>query len=53
VNFAVDREQPLTMSGSAEAVLAGLGYIGQAGLSRSREKAYMAYRRAWPGQAQA
>jgi len=53
VNFAVDTEQPLTMSGSAEAVYAGLGYIGQAGLSGSREKDYMAYRRARPGQAQA
>ena len=37
MNFAVDTEQPLAMSGSA-----GLGYIGQAGLSGSRETAYMA-----------
>jgi len=51
VNCAVETEQPLTMSGSAEAVSAGLGYIDQAGLSGSREKAYMAYRRARPGQA--
>ena len=27
----------------------GLGYIGQAGLSGNREKAYMAYRPAGPG----
>jgi len=53
VNFAVNTVQPLAMSGSAEAVYAGLGYIGQAGLSGSREKAYMAYRRARLGQAQA
>jgi len=43
VNFAVETEQPLAMSGS----------VGQAGLSGSREKAYMAYRRARPGQVQA
>jgi len=50
VNFAVGTEQPLAMSGSAEAVYASLGYIG---LSGSREKPYMTYRRARPDQAQA
>jgi len=53
VNLAVDTEQQLTLSASTEVVLAGLGYIGQASLSGTREKAYMAYRRARPGQAQA
>ena len=47
VKFAVDTG----VAASYEWV--GLGYIGQAGLSGSREKAYMAYRRAGPGRAQA
>ena len=52
VNFAVDTG----VAARYESV--GLGYIGQAGLSGSREKAYMAYRRArwehwggWPSTA--
>jgi len=53
VNLAGDTEQLLTMSGSAEARYAGLGYIGQAGLLGSWEKAYMPNRWARPRQAQA